>query len=123
MDKTFIEAMKTKLEAEAKELEADLASVSAPDSGDHVQGTRAATFPNYGDDAMDENTESPQEVSDYSVNLDVTETLEKKLHAVQQGLQRIAKGTYGQCAVCGNDIGEERLQANPAAAECMNCAH
>lgn len=122
MNNNVVQELKQKLNTELQELEKELASVSIPDVGDHVPGARAAVFPNYGDDAMDENSESPQEVSDYSLNLDVTGMLDNKLQSVQAALQRIANGTYGVCAKCGKDIAEERLRANPAAAECMDCA-
>lgn len=35
---------------------------------------------------------------------------------------RIADGSYGTCAVCGDPIGAERLEALPATATCIRCA-
>ena len=37
----------------------------------------------------------------------------------QLALQRIEAGTYGLCAVCGKAIGDERLDAVPAARFCV----
>ena len=41
------------------------------------------------------------------------------LSGVQQALKRIAEGTYGLCAVCGQPIPEKRLEALPWAALCI----
>lgn len=35
---------------------------------------------------------------------------------------RVAAGVYGTCDACGGPIGEERLEALPAAARCVACA-
>ena len=36
--------------------------------------------------------------------------------------ERIAAGTYGRCARCGELIGARRLEANPYAVQCTDCA-
>ncbi|ANY06318.1 TraR/DksA family transcriptional regulator [Pseudonocardia sp. HH130630-07] len=36
--------------------------------------------------------------------------------------ERIAAGTYGSCAVCGDPIAAERLEALPATRTCIVCA-
>ena len=41
--------------------------------------------------------------------------LEQRLAKISSALERIDKGTYGICQVCGKQIEEERLMANPAA--------
>ncbi|MGZ3181966.1 MAG: TraR/DksA family transcriptional regulator [Telluria sp.] len=43
------------------------------------------------------------------------------LRAIDLALARIAEGTYGTCAVCGNPIAAERLHAQPSAAKCLHC--
>jgi DnaK suppressor protein len=45
-----------------------------------------------------------------------------QLTAVDAALARFEAGTYGVCVVCGAPIGEERLQARPAADRCIACA-
>lgn len=40
---------------------------------------------------------------------------------VREALRRIEAGTYGNCADCGREIGEERLEALPAASLCLEC--
>lgn len=44
-----------------------------------------------------------------------------ELASVEQGLARIANGTYGECTDCGNPIPHPRLAAYPAAGRCVAC--
>ncbi|WP_395140553.1 TraR/DksA family transcriptional regulator [Schlegelella aquatica] len=44
-----------------------------------------------------------------------------ELREVEAALQRMARGTYGQCEDCGQEIGEARLAAHPAARRCAAC--
>jgi RNA polymerase-binding transcription factor DksA len=37
-------------------------------------------------------------------------------------LCRLEEGTYGTCETCGGPIGEDRLEARPAARTCIRCA-
>ncbi len=43
------------------------------------------------------------------------------LEQSQHALERIANGTYGQCEICGNPIGKNRLMAFPRATLCLSC--
>ena len=43
------------------------------------------------------------------------------LEAVDAALARIDAGTYGRCTTCGNPVGDERLEALPWAALCIDC--
>ena len=40
---------------------------------------------------------------------------------LNDALKRIANGTYGICAKCGDDISPERLDAVPYAVTCRKC--
>ena len=44
-----------------------------------------------------------------------------ELANVEQGLARIADGSYGECVDCGNPIPYGRLAAYPAARRCVAC--
>lgn len=46
---------------------------------------------------------------------------QKELAAIEAALGRIAAGTFGLCARCGEPIAEERLAAVPHAALCSDC--
>lgn len=121
MDQAFINEMKEALEIEQADVQQELDVISTPDEGDHMPGDRVPHFPNYGDDALDENSASPEEVADYALNMNLTTQLQEKLHDITDALERIENGLYGECISCGDMIPQERLEANPAAAECMNC--
>ena len=45
-----------------------------------------------------------------------------EISRIDNALKRLDEDAYGACAECGEDIGEKRLQANPAATHCVNCA-
>ncbi len=45
-------------------------------------------------------------------------TLMRRRNDLMAALGRIKDGTYGICEECGQEIGEERLEANPAATTC-----
>lgn len=46
---------------------------------------------------------------------------EHLLKEIYDALGRIEKGVYGTCAFCGQDIGQERLNAIPYARLCIKC--
>ena len=39
----------------------------------------------------------------------------------EKALDRLEKGSYGQCEICGEPIGKNRLMAFPRATLCMTC--
>jgi RNA polymerase-binding protein DksA len=55
---------------------------------------------------------------DYSLG----ENSEQVLADIDAALKRIADGSYGTCTRCGKEIGEERLEAMPWAALCIDDA-
>lgn len=44
------------------------------------------------------------------------------LTALDEALERLDRGGYGRCAVCGEPIPAERLEARPTATTCVRCA-
>lgn len=46
----------------------------------------------------------------------------QEIAEIEAALQRIEAGTYGTCISCGESIGGPRLQARPAATQCLDCA-
>ena len=49
-------------------------------------------------------------------------TLYATVTEIDQALERLDAGTYGNCLVCGNEIPQERLLAVPWAALCVPCS-
>ena len=43
------------------------------------------------------------------------------LAKIEQALQKIEQGIYGECEGCGEEIGLKRLEARPVAELCIDC--
>lgn len=107
--------LKELLLKEKETLEKSLLRIARP--VDKKGGDYETSFDEIGTDRDDNATE----VDQYTENLSVETTLEKKLQAVLDALERIEKGTYGICENCHKKIDPERLRANPSARTCLNC--
>lgn len=60
--------------------------------------------------------------SDYGfVNSQLAEAESRELASVEEALDRIHRGTYGVCVICGRNIAAARLQALPYATTCIRC--
>lgn len=46
----------------------------------------------------------------------------QEVRQIREALQRIAQGSYGVCAQCGEMIAPKRLEALPTATKCISCA-
>ncbi len=73
--------------------------------------------PDEHDAVFEENIEADS-IDKYETNNAIVNTLEPRLRDVNDALERIEKGTFGMCEVCGEEIDAERLEANPAATTC-----
>jgi len=45
-----------------------------------------------------------------------------QVNKIKAALLRIQEGDFGYCLECGNEINSKRLEIDPAAAYCINCA-
>ncbi len=68
-------------------------------------------------DSADENLVADN-IEEFEDNAGILKQLEIQYNEVKAALVRIEKGTYGICAVCGQEIESDRLDANPSAATC-----
>src|SRR5580693_454789 len=59
---------------------------------------------------------------DQEFTLGLIENEQGTLELVEEALERMENGTYGQCAECGEPIAKPRLQAIPYARHCIKCA-
>ena len=48
--------------------------------------------------------------------------LSRDVASVRRALGRVEDGTYGTCVQCGDTISDNRLEARPEAALCIDCA-
>ena len=77
-----------------------------------------ATPPNLDSDKADDN-EVADTIEEFENNSAILKQLEIQLNNVNKALAEIENNTYGKCLVCGKDIAEDRLEANPASLTCL----
>jgi RNA polymerase-binding protein DksA len=104
---------KERLLAEKNRIEAELRKIADKDS----EGDYEAKFQDLGRERED----NASEVENYTVNLDLTDSMEKELDKIDLSLKKIENGTYGQCENCHKEISPKRLEVYPAAQNCMDC--
>ena len=73
---------------------------------------------------METNTESDPidqagVVTDRENDAAVLADLESRYDTILSALERIEKKEYGKCEVCGKEINEARLEADPSATTCI----
>lgn len=51
----------------------------------------------------------------------LVESIKRMLDEVDAALARVADGTYGTCANCGNEIPRARLEHRPESILCVDC--
>lgn len=115
LDKKTLDELKSALLNEKEELEKNLGKIAKP--VDIKEGDFETSFEELGTDKDDNATE----VDQYTQNLSIETTLEKKLQEIIDALSRMENGTYGKCENCGKDIPLERLRAYPSAKTCLDC--
>ena len=69
-----------------------------------------------------DSSEQAQDLADDEALAGVSEVLRRETAEIRAALVRIEEGSYGTCAVCGEDIGQARLEALPVATRCIRCA-
>jgi DnaK suppressor protein len=58
----------------------------------------------------------------WELNLALRERAEQHLAEIDQALEQLKSGAYGQCEQCGRPINPERLAVLPHTTLCSNCA-
>lgn len=117
MEPRKLKQLKKSLEEERARLMAELKAFAAPDR--EIRGDWDTRFPASAEPAAASSHSAEEERADfreeYETEIAQEQALELRLREVEQALERIAAGTFGQCRHCGRPISEERLAANPAA--------
>lgn len=108
---------KTRLEEEKKVLLEELSSMGKldKDTGEWEATPEEQTAPEADESDMADRSE------DYTERSATTVALDARLDDINNALGKIESGSYGKCELCGNDIEEDRLDANPAARTCKAC--
>ena len=58
---------------------------------------------------------------DEDLSFEITTASDQGLEEIQAALEKIEKGTYGECEVCGKPISPARLRILPSATTCVAC--
>ncbi len=115
MNKEDIKHFKQKLEAEKKSLEAELSTVGRRNP--HNPNDWEPIYSEIDVDTADDG-DVAEEINEYQNNIAILNSLELKYNEVLVALEKIIKGKYGICEVCGKPIEHDRLDANPGAKTC-----
>jgi DnaK suppressor protein len=101
------------------ELEGDLARlrVELDASARELQELLRDGVDGAGNDQADVGSKGLERDAEMSLRANQSELLLQ----TEKALDRLEKGTYGQCEVCGEAIGKNRLMAFPRATLCMTC--
>lgn len=112
------EEYKNKLLAEKEIISKELAGLGAKQ--DLKTGNWEAT-PDATDAPESDENDLGDKYEDYNLENETVETLEARLNDINSALQKIEDGKFGICEICGAQIEEDRLSANPAARTCKTC--
>lgn len=105
----LVDAAQKRLDEEREAIQKELAEIGFP-----ADGSVDVTF----DEGF---ADAAQTTSERAKVLSIADGLKQRLQDVEAALERIAKGTYGICIRCGEEIPVDRLEAIPAAALCISC--
>lgn len=115
IDQADLEELRGALEAEKDSLEEELASHGRvqDDTGDW----QGASIGFEGEEA--DPLDVGDQIEEFATNSALVEELEQRHKDVEEALERMDAGTYGVCEECGEEIPQDRLEANPAARTCV----
>lgn len=116
MEETKLQKFQKQLEEERKRVEEELSNISKKD--DLIKDNYDATYEDFGDDEED----NAQEYANMETKISGEQILELKALEIKKALERIKNGTYGNCAKCGIEIDEERLNSIPETQTCIKCS-
>lgn len=116
MDTARLEQFKQKLLTEQQQLEQELGQIAKRNPQNPEDWEPTAPDMNVQQSDPSERADVVEEFENISGS---EAELEFRLNEVIAALERIANGTYGVCAKEGERIPIERLEANPAAATCI----
>jgi RNA polymerase-binding transcription factor DksA len=107
LSETTESSLRGRLEDEADQLQSQLRELGRDESS-----------LDYDDNFAD----SGQVAAEQGENQALAARLRDQLDDVELALQKLDDGKYGKCEVCGNQIGEARLEAMPATRFCIEHA-
>ena len=109
-----ISKYKTLLEKELSRLEQEISLIAKKEGDSNWEGIQTETNIDTAD-----REDVADGIENYISNETITSDLESDIIEVKEALERINSGDYGNCEVCGKEIEEERLDANPESKTCI----
>jgi len=113
--KKDIQHFKALLEKEKERLLQELSGLGRVNPGNEKDWEAT---PESMDTMRADKNEAADAVEEYEGRAAVEVMLENHLQKINAALQRIESNTYGVCEVGGEEIEEDRLEANPSATTC-----
>ena len=104
-----------RLADERNRLESVRAGFAAEHLRDESEDESMSELSHLAQHSADVATETFEREKDFSI----LEQVEAELADVERAMRRIDEGTYGRCEACGGAIGDDRLEAMPAARFCI----
>lgn len=112
------ERHRERLEAERERL-ADLLQDRSEDAGlDESQQESVSALSSVDQHPADLATNTFERTKELSI----ADQLRREIEEVDRAVERLEDGSYGRCEACGEAIGDERLEARPAARTCAEHA-
>lgn len=108
--------LKNILLTEKARLERELSGVGHKNPD--IEGDWEPSAPDLNNPTADVN-DVADSIEAFEGNAAIEVELEARMLEVDAALARIEAGTYGICRICGMEIEEARLHANPAASTCI----
>ncbi len=109
---------KEKLEEELKLLEKGLGTIGRRSASNPADWEAVADVEMNKNSRADKN-DNADNIEEYETRVAILNDLEIRFNNVKDALARIADNNYGKCETCGKEIEKERLEANPAARNCI----
>jgi len=107
--------VRQRLSEEQDRLEAVRAGFDAEHLHDESEDESMSELSHLAQHSADVASETFEREKDFSI----LEQVEAELADVERALRRIDDGSYGKCEACGSEIGDDRLEAMPAARFCI----
>ena len=118
MDDKKIKALRANLERERKDALEDIKRMDENEFNE-AQAEYTSELSVYDNHPADIGSETYE----MEKNLALKKQKMHRIRQIEQALDRLEKGEYGKCALCGNKIDNERLEAHPEADICLECSN
>lgn len=117
MDQQKIESFKRTLEQKKRDAQKTLSQIENNEFNDAQAEyiSELSVYDNHPADIATETYEMEKNMALKKQNL-------HRINQIDQALERIERGDYGRCALCGEEIGAERLEIQPEADTCLECS-